>query len=72
MKTANLKFKTVAIVGDSHAQNIAGLLIGRLGEGVRVMGECKLGAGLLHITPITYSQQLTDNCVIIAGTKDAA
>ncbi|KAG8301597.1 hypothetical protein J6590_049750 [Homalodisca vitripennis] len=69
-KKEKLPFKTVSIVGDSHARHLASMMRGVDGV-TNVCGTCKPGAGLLNTIPDAAPPP--DNCfVLISGNNDVA
>ncbi|KAG8324491.1 hypothetical protein J6590_091144 [Homalodisca vitripennis] len=70
-KKEKLPFKTVSIVGDSHARHLASMMRAGVDGVTNVCGTCKPGAGLLNTIPDAAPPP--DNCfVLISGNNDVA
>lgn len=68
-KAKSIHFKSVSVIGDSHARGLATLVGRHLGDGVSVTGFVKPGGRLLNIEPTSPPPE--DHCyVVIAGTND--
>ncbi|KAG8281274.1 hypothetical protein J6590_062191 [Homalodisca vitripennis] len=70
-KIKKLPFRTVSIVGDSHARHLAGMMRAMVDGDTDVNGICKPGAGLLNTTPDPAPPP--GNCfVLVSGNNDVA
>ncbi|KAG8320770.1 hypothetical protein J6590_061358 [Homalodisca vitripennis] len=66
-KIKKLPFRTVSIVGDSHARHLAGMMRAMVDGDTDVSGTCKPGAGLPDPAPPPR------NCfVLVSGNNDVA
>ncbi|KAG8330721.1 hypothetical protein J6590_056547 [Homalodisca vitripennis] len=72
-KNKKLPFRTVSIVGESHARHLAGMMRAMVDGDTDVSGlqACKPGAGLLNTTPDPAPPP--GNCfVLVSGNNDVA
>lgn len=70
-KKIKLPFKSISIVGDSHARNIASLMCETVERSTVINGLCMPGAGLLQLPPVAPPPP--DNCVVlICGNNDVS
>ncbi|KAG8332768.1 hypothetical protein J6590_015596 [Homalodisca vitripennis] len=70
-KIKKLPFRTVSIVGDSHARHLAGMMRAMVDGDTDVSATCKPGAGLLNTTPDPAPPP--GNCfVLVSGNNDVA